>query len=121
MENSGHGFVRLEAQRNAVVASMSDLIQRRVTLTAGQRRALRAEIKANGERKTAARLGIGRNTLVRAAAGLRLYPGTIALLDKGLQDVTQGEVGRPPGQAVPGTAGSGAPWAAGETRKRGAA
>lgn len=44
------------------------------------RRRLAALVASDGERLTVARLGISRQSLARALAGLALYPGTHALI-----------------------------------------
>ncbi len=51
-------------------ASLSDPIRRR----------LAGLVARHGERQTVARLGVSRQSLARALAGLALYPGTHALI-----------------------------------------
>lgn len=51
------------------------------------RRRVAALVQSDGERLAIARLGIGRQTLARALAGLRLATGTLALVRQRLDAV----------------------------------
>lgn len=51
------------------------------------RRRVAALVEADGERRTAARLGISRHTLARILGSLRLYAGTHALVRQRLDTV----------------------------------
>jgi hypothetical protein len=63
------------------------------TLTAAEQEQLREMIAAVGEVEASKQVGIARQTLVRALAGLGLLPGSVLMVRAGLDALRAGSVG----------------------------